>query len=127
MYAIKSFSELINKKVIYVFPEGEVTENLIIVTEDQEGNKGVLQACCCDIDTKTCVTMDDVNLSKLVVQGFIFQETSWHLYTEKIISLMDHKTYMAKYPELKEDWLAFNKDSIIEIQTSWYSGYRKVR
>lgn len=127
MYAIKSFSELINRKVIYVFPEGEVTENLIIVTEDQEGNKGVLQACCCDFDTKTCITMDDVNLSKLVVQGFIFQETSWRLYNEKIISLMDYKTYMAKYSVLEADWLALNKESIIKIQTSWYSAYRKVR
>lgn len=127
MYAIKNFSGLLNKKIIYVLPENEVTENLIIVTEDQEGNKGVLQACCYDIDTKECVTMDNVNLSKFIVQGFIFQETSWHLYSEKLITLEEHKEYMSKYQNLEKEWLKLNEGKIRKFQTSWCCGYRKIK
>lgn len=123
MYAIKSFAELIGKKVIYTHPQDEEADNLIIVTED----KGVLQACCCDFDTKTCISMHNENLSKLIIQGLIFQETSWHLYSEKIVTLQEHKEYMDEYQDLEKEWIESNKDKISKVQTSWYRGYRKIK
>lgn len=123
MYVINNFTELAGKKIIYTHPQGHITESLIIVTED----KGVLQACCCDYDTKKCVSMHDENLSKLVIQGLIFQDTSWHLCSENIITLEEHHAYMSEYQSLEKEWLESNKDKITKIQTSWYCGYRRIK